>query len=247
MIAHAPPTASASPPEAAHLQAVVRSGGYDYLLALPTKYARDVQKRWPLLLFLHGAAERGTDVWDVARQGVPKLLAGNPSLTEPEAAAARAIGEAFIVVAPQCPLHEVWEDTALLALLDHLDRALHLDASRVYLTGLSLGGFGAWSLAMRHPERFAALVAVCGGGRVRDVTASVTNHAAALRRLGVWAFHGAGDIVVPLAESERMVEALRGAGVREVRFTVYPDAGHDAWTAAFAERELYPWLLQHAR
>jgi predicted peptidase len=228
------------------LRAVTHSAGYHYLLALPEGYTPDPQRRWPLMLCLHGAADRGSDLFAITRQGVPRLLAAPPDLSSAENAAAADVATQFIVLAPQCPHYEVWDNERLLELLDHAHATLRVDAARVYLVGLSMGGFGAWSLGMRHPERFAALVATCGGGRVADVLASVRDRPAELRRLGVWAFHGAKDTVVPVDESQRMIAALEQAGVHDVRLTVYPDAGHDAWSQTFVNRELYAWLLRHA-
>jgi predicted peptidase len=231
----------------ARLQAVSNPSGYDYLLSLPEKSEARPSNQWPLLLFLHGAAQRGSDVWLNTQQGIPRLLAAPEALNPAEQAAAARLAASFIVVAPQCPQLEVWEDATLLALLDQVSTKLELDASRVYLTGLSMGGFGAWSLGMRHPERIAALMPICGGGRLADITTAQPNQKAALQRLGVWAFHGAKDRVVPLEESERMVAALKSIGAGDVQLTVYPDAEHDAWTATYANVAVYDWLLQHAR
>jgi predicted peptidase len=229
----------------ARLQAVTNPSGYDYLLSLPEKYL--ARPRWPLLLFLHGAGQRGADVWLNTQQGLPRLLADPAPLNSAEQAAAAKLASSFIVVAPQCPPLEVWEDNTLLALLDDVSTTLKIDPARVYLTGLSMGGFGAWSLGIRHPRRFAALVPICGGGRVADVTAAQPDRKTALRQLSVWAFHGAKDRVVPLEESERMVAALKLIGAEDVRLTVYPDVEHDAWTAAYANGGVYDWLLTHAR
>ena len=107
----------------------------------------------------------------------------------------------------------------------------------MYLTGLSMGGFGTWTLAAAYPRRFAAIAPICGGGSPKD--------APKLKSLPIWVFHGAQDKTVPLARSEDMVKALKGAGAGEVKFTVYPDAGHDSWTATYDNPELYSWLLAH--
>jgi predicted peptidase len=200
-----------------------------------------------LILFLHGAAERGKQITDVARQGLPKLLWPAPELSPAEIAVARHVAARFVVIAPQCPHYEVWEEEALLRLLDDVSRKFSVDSSRIYLTGLSMGGFGVWLLGLRHPRRFAALVPVCGGGRVADVASAASERLEALRGLGVWAFHGAKDRVVPLEESERMVDALRRATMPDVKFTVYPDCEHDAWSAAYANPEVLAWMLQHRR
>lgn len=241
-----PDSSSPTSQTRAPLRAFTGGSTYDYLLSLPDDYAADTSRSWPLLLFLHGTVPRGSNVWDVTQQGPARLLAGPPELTATERAAAATLSRAFVVVAPQCPQFEVWNDERILALLDHVSAELRLNPARVYLTGLSMGGFGAWSVAMRHPGRFAAVVPVCGGGRVADIAASAHKHPAALARLGVWAFHGARDFVVPLEESERMVDALKLAGARDARLTVYPEVEHDAWTPTYANAEVYAWLLQHA-
>ena len=175
------------------------------------------------------------------------MLVAPLTLTPAERRVAAKIASSFIVLAPQCPQLEVWDDGAVLALLDAIAIQLQVDPARVYLTGLSMGAFGAWSLGMRHPERFAALVPICGGGRLADITSAQRKRKAALRQLGVWAFHGAQDRVVPLEESERMITALKKVGADDVRLTVYPDAGHDSWTSAYATPAVYTWLLKHAR
>lgn len=220
--------------------------GYSYLRWLPAGYDSPADRRWPLLLFLHGAGERGTDVRLVAKHGPPKLLAG-VGLTPGETAAARELGEKFIVISPQCPPEQVWDDDAVLALLDRASTELRVDRTRVYLAGLSMGGYGTWSIGLRNPGRFAAIVPICGGGRTIDLLLSRSSRKAELLALGIWAFHGAQDQTVVLDESERMIRALRKAGATGVQLTVYPEAKHDSWTETFANPELYAWLLRHQR
>lgn len=211
-----------------------RTAKVDYLLFLPKGYDAKAQKQWPLILFLHGAGERGTNVWKVAVHGPPKNVAEHPEFP-------------FIVVSPQCPEGQLWSNDVLLRLLDNIVRKYAVDRSRVYLTGLSMGGYGTWSLGLTHPERFAAIVPICGGGEFISVLLSGSEQAQALKTLGVWAFHGGKDPVVPLEESQRMVDFLKKFGVPDVRLTVYPDAGHDAWTETYKNPELYDWLLKHHR
>ena len=206
-----------------------------------------MNRRWPLILFLHGAADRGSNVIDVARQGLPRLLQENVALSEAEAAVGPEIAETFVVIAPQCAHYEVWNESDLIRLLDTVSAEFSIDPARVYLTGMSMGAFGAWTLGLRQPQRFAALVPICGGGRIADIAAASSREPAILEQLGVWAFHGARDRVVPLEESERMIQELKRVGVRDVKLTVYPDAEHDAWTATYANPELYRWLLAHQR
>ena len=204
----------------------------NYLLFLPKGYDAKAQKRWPLMLFLHGAGERGTNVWKVATHGPPKNVTSRPDFP-------------FIVVSPQCPEGRIWSNDQLLPLLEEIIRTHNVDKSRVYLTGLSMGGYGTWNLGLTYPELFAAIVPICGGGEFISPYLSSRDKPEALRSLGIWAFHGAKDPVVPLAESERMVELSKKLGVREVKLTVYPEAGHDAWTETYKNPEVYEWLLEH--
>src|SRR5712672_346768 len=115
----------------------------NYLLFLPKGYEASAQKRWPLMLFLHGAGERGTNVWKVTTHGPPKLITERPDFP-------------FILVSPQCPEGQVWSNDVLLGLLDEITRKYDVDLSRIYLTGLSMGGYGTWSLGLAYPEKFAA-------------------------------------------------------------------------------------------
>ncbi len=213
---------------------ITRTVTLNYLLYVPRAAASQPEKKWPLILFLHGAGERGSDVWLVAKHGPPKIVREQPDFP-------------FIVVSPQCPAGRTWDNDELLALLDEILATQPVDPTRVYLTGLSMGGYGTWSLGLAHPERFAAIVPICGGGDPIKAMLADPKKAEALRSLAVWAFHGARDPVVKPAESERMVEALRRAGVREVELTMYPEAQHDSWTETYANPRLYEWLLRHQR
>jgi predicted peptidase len=206
----------------------------DYLLFLPKDYNAKLGKRWPLILFLHGAGERGTNVWLVAKHGPPKIVQQNPEFP-------------FIVVSPQCLPDKIWSNETLISLLDDIVSEYAVDTNRVYLTGLSMGGYGAWELGLTYPERFAAIAPICGGGEFITPFLASGKKAEALKSLGVWAFHGAKDPVVPLRESERMVDLLKKIGVKEVKFTVYPDAEHDSWTQTYDNQELYDWFLKHSR
>lgn len=182
---------------------------------------------WPLLLFLHGAGERGGDLERVKAHGPPMRIARGDSLP-------------FIVVSPQCCDGRFgwWDPEALAALLDDIAASYRVDLDRVYVTGLSMGGFGAWALAIAYPDRFAAIAPICGGGDPTRVCA--------LKHVPVWTFHGDADPVVPIERSQVLVDALRACG-GNVRFTVYPGTGHDSWTATYENDELYRWLLSHRR
>ena len=200
----------------------------NYLLYLPENYSNSKQD-FPLILFLHGAGERGDDLSLVKIHGIPKIVEQQKDFP-------------FIAVSPQCPLDRWWVDPwlieALNSLLDDIIATYRVDKSRAYLTGLSMGGFGTWALAMMYPEKFAAIAPVCGGG--------MPWMAFRLKNIPVWAFHGAKDEVVPFQRGEEMVEALRKNG-GNVKFTVYPEAGHDSWTETYNNPELYEWFLQHRK
>lgn len=213
-------------------QVVARTNQLDYLLYLPKNYAADASEKFPLVLFLHGAGERGTDLQKVAVHGPPKMAKGGREFP-------------FILVSPQCPEGQTWDDSVLIGLLNELQSKFRVDPRRIYVTGLSMGGYGTWSLALRHPQYFAAVAPICGGGdRIR---ALLPEQQEALKTLGVWAFHGAKDNVVALSESERMVDALKKAGVTDLQLTIYPEAGHDSWTQAYNEPTFFEWLLKHSR
>ncbi len=195
----------------------------NYLVYLPQEY--DQQESWPLVLFLHGAGERGDNLDLVKRHGPPKLIEAGQHFP-------------FLVVSPQCPKNRWWESYELVALLDEVVEKYNVDEDRVYLTGLSMGGFGSWSLAAYRPERFAAVAPICGGGEP-----FLTRF---LRDLPVWVFHGAKDFVIPIDRSQEMVDALKKRK-GNVKFTIYPDAGHDAWTETYDNPEFFEWMLEQKR
>ncbi len=212
-------------------QEIVKRVQLRYLLWLPTGYDDEAQL-WPVILFLHGSGERGDDLMRVLDYGLPQCLSENLALPA-------------LVAAPQCPLQSDWtlQDDALLALLNELCATYAVDQRRIYLTGLSMGGRGAWRLAASNPERFAALVPICGR-RPDGVRSAETMRL--LCDIPTWVFHGAQDQVVPVEEGDAMVAALRACGA-DVRYTRYPDVGHNAWTPAYAEPELYTWLFDQQR
>lgn len=201
-----------------------------YLLHVPPEPPDEGAAGFPLVLYLHGAGERGSDLSLVKRQGLSRLVEERGDFP-------------MVVASPQCPAGGAWYrfPRLLLALLDELRERDDVDPARVYLTGNSMGGYGTWGLAARHPERFAAIAPICGGGLRTD---GLPDRLPALKSVPVWAFHGARDEVVPPAESQRLVDGLRALG-GEVRFTLYPDLGHDSWTRTYADPALYAWLLSH--
>lgn len=210
-----------------------RTNGLQYLLYLPKNYDSDDTKRFPLVLFLHGSGERGSEVERVAIHGPPKQAKAGKELP-------------FILVSPQCPAEQRWEPETLMALVAFVEKDFRVDTHREYVTGLSMGGYGTWALGARYPEHFAAIAPICGGGeRIHVILGGQKGEA--LKSLGIWAFHGAKDPVVPLEESQRMVSAFSKTGNKDVKLTIYPEAGHDSWTQAYDEPELYTWLLRHLR
>lgn len=205
----------------------------NYLLHLPPGYKANAKQRWPLMIFLHGAGERGTNLSVVAVHGPPKIVKKKPEFP-------------FVLISPQCPPGERWDNETILALLDHAIAKYRVDTNRVYLTGLSMGGFGTWALAVSHPNRFAAVAPICGGGETIPIVLADRRKQEQLKKLPVWAFHGAKDPVVKLEESENMVNALKRIGSRNVELTVYPEATHDSWTETYDNPKLYEWFLSHS-
>ena len=193
-----------------------------YLLVKPEGY--DPQKKYPLILFLHGRGESGDDLERVKIHGPFKKVA--------------ELGLDVLIAAPQCPENEWWDADTLAALTEHLIDDLPVDPDRVYLTGLSMGGGGTWALLAQRPDLFAAAVPICGWGRPAK--------ADQMKRVPIWIFHGAKDNVVATQNSRNMEEALKAVG-GNVRYTEYPEAGHDSWTETYNNPELYDWLLAQRR
>lgn len=195
-----------------------------YLVWMPDPATRPADG-WPLMIFLHGSGERGRNLAKVKAHGPPMY-----------AAAGRRFP--FVLVAPQADDGDSWHSDAIEALRADLVRRLPIDPDRVLMTGMSMGGYGAWNYAVAYPEQLAAAAPVCGIGNVE--------RAARAAQVPVWAFHGARDPVVPIAADREMVDAVREAG-GQVKFTVYNDIGHNAWDRAYADPALYAWLLAQRR
>jgi len=211
-----------------------RSVKMPYLYYLPKDYKSDRNKRWPIMLFLHGAGERGTNLSRVAVHGPLKLV--NQGREFP-----------FIIIAPLCYSKTHWDNAPLLGLLEHVTRQFRADTNRVYLTGLSMGGYETWDLGLAYPETFAAIAPLCGGGNMIDPIVTRNDKPEAFLSLPIWAFHCDGDPTVPLEESTRMVDKLKKLGCAEVKLTVYHSNKHDCWTQAYDTPELYDWFLSHKR
>lgn len=204
---------------------IVRKTTINYLLWLPSDYKKEKSKTFPLLIFLHGSGERGDSLELVKKNGPPSFVENSPDFP-------------FIMVSPQCPIDTRWNTGDLQLMLEKIKHKYRIDPTRIYLTGLSMGGFGTWAWACGYPNQFAAIAPVCGGGDVQ--------FARELKNTPVWAFHGEEDPVVPVKRTIEMVEAVKAIG-GTVRMTIYPGVGHDSWVNAYSEEELYSWLLEHVR
>jgi predicted peptidase len=232
VLAAAPATRAAGQPGVQTPEVFAAAGKQmGYLLYLPADYGKDPAKRWPVILFLHGSGEAGNGTTEVGKTRIH----GPPKIADAEKG---KFG--FVVVSPQNPPKQRWEPAAVKALLDDvLAHYKQADPDRVYLTGLSLGGFGSWATATAYPDAFAAVAPVCGGGN--------PSAADRIKNLPIWVFHGDLDKAVPVDLSVKMVDALKAAGAKDVQFTRYPDKPHDCWTATYENPKLYEWFLSHAR
>lgn len=194
-----------------------------YRTYFPKGY-RKTGKGRPLLLFLHGAGERGSDLVALTKTALPKHIEDG-DLDLP-----------FVTVCPQCPEGSWWDELALEALLNKVIADYNIDESRIYLTGLSMGGRGTWQLANRVSHRLAAIAPICAPFMwVNPVP---------FKRLPMWVFHGVMDSVVPITDSIKMVRMLRNMGCN-VEFTTYANADHDSWTATYTNPKLYEWFMSH--
>lgn len=195
---------------------------YHYLLHVPEDYAKYPDKKWPVIFYLHGRHASGKNLKSVERYGLPYYLMKGKKLD-------------FIVVSPQCPWGKNWaSENWFDPVFDEVAAKLKIDESRVYLIGMSMGGFGTWELANRMPDRFAAISPMCGGGK--------TEWAGRLSKVPTWVFHGTADRQIPIARSETMVKALE-AQHATVKFTRLVNQGHDI-SKEFDNDELYRWLGQ---
>lgn len=221
---HAGAAATEQGPQAGqHVAPALAPDGYPYQLFVPRSASGAREKRWPLMIFLHGSGERGSDIAKVKVHGPPKIAERNPDFP-------------FLLVSPLLPTGEDWDIGKLRAILDHALKTLPVDPARVYLTGLSRGGHASWRWAASEPERFAAVAPVAGRGDPKT--------ACSLSAKPVWAFHGDRDDVVTPEGSFNMVRAIRACGGKP-RLTIYPDLGHNAWDPAYDDPALYYWLLSH--
>jgi len=197
-----------------------------YLVQLPKAYHSKSYEEWPLILFLHGAGEKGHELDIVKRFGPPKI-ADEKDLP-------------FVIVSPQCPFGNRW--TLLIEqLYDILKEVIikyRVDTKRIYLTGLSMGGFGTWAMAIKFPDIFAAIAPVCGG--------SQPQYARKIKHIPCWVFHGENDKVIPVESSREMVYELNNLNAN-IKYTEYKDVGHDSWTPAYNDSELFEWFLEQKK
>lgn len=199
-----------------------------YLLYLPKDY--DPAKKSQMILFLHGRGESYGPLSLVAKWGPPRFAARGDELP-------------YVLVSPQCPGDDSWskptQQKRVIELLDHIVKTDNIDEDHICLTGLSMGGYGSWRMAADHPQRFCAVVPVCGGGDPAD--------ADKLKDSPIWVFHGNQDRAVPFQRSVDMVEAIKKAGGTRIRFTSLEHIGHNCWSATYATPELFDWIRQQTR
>ena len=226
----------------------MNANSYRYQVFVPAQWTPD--EEWPVIFFLHGAGERGDDGVRQLEEGLPEILRETSDFPA-------------VVVMPQCRRRTWWGDPAMeaqaFAALEAAIEEFNGDRSRLYLTGLSLGGYGTWAFGYKYPKKFAALVPVCGGVKSsrrfpvpdwhpakRAPADPYTETARGIGNVPVWAFHGDQDRSVPVEESRKLTEALERAG-GNVRYTEYPGVPHNSWDRAYAEEELIPWLLSQKK
>lgn len=203
-----------------------------YLLYLPKGYGKKPDAKWPTILFLHGMGERGNDLEIVKKHGIPKIVEEKDDFP-------------FVAISSQCHTTYMWTllmDELHALLVDAVQR-YNIDEARIYLTGLSMGGYGTWHLAATYPDIFAAVVPICGG-MIRD--SEFQEKIKVLKDVPIWIFHGAKDEAVPIKNSKEVYNALKKLK-GNVKFTVYPDLGHDSWTKTYDNPDLYKWLLKQKR
>ena len=206
-------------------QTAQEHAGLRYLLHLPAAY--ESRSDWPVILFLHGAGERGRDLDLVTREGLPRVLETLPDFP-------------FVVVSPQEDIRRLWTPEALSAFLDEVAGNYRVDRTRVYVTGLSTGATMALELAIREPARFAAIAAVS--------PTRIPPALCAMKDVPVWIFQNAGDERVPPSRVKKLARELEGCGGSgEVKLTMYPREGHDAWTETYRRQDVYDWMLSHRR
>jgi len=204
-----------------------RSHQLKYLIYLPKDY---LTKKYPLVLFLHGAGERGTNLKDIEIHGLPKLVRNGKKFP-------------FIIIAPQCPLNLWWSDPLPVDLLSKLVNDIvmkyGIHKNNVFCTGLSMGGYGTLALSIKNPKLFSAIIPICGGVDIKNFF-DILN----LKDLPIWLFHGDKDEVIPLENSQSIYKVLKPVN-KNIKLTVYKGVDHNSWDRAYDDNELYKWMLSH--
>lgn len=199
----------------------------EHYIQLPKNYSKEANKKWPLIVFLHGIGERGGTLDDIKNMNHSIPMIAETIKDFP-----------FVTVSPLCPQPYLWRDLpySINNMIDEVISKYKIDTDRIYLTGLSMGGIGTWNMALQFPDKFAAIAPVCGSVDPDKVEK--------LKNLPIWAFHGANDIDVPMYQEQKAVDILKACG-GNIKYTVYPDIAHDSWNYAYPNMELYTWFLQH--
>ncbi|RKS55857.1 dienelactone hydrolase family protein [Gillisia mitskevichiae] len=195
----------------------------DYVLYTPEGY-EDSKEDFPLIVFLHGAGERGGDLSRVGIHGPLKYIREGNAINA-------------VILAPHCPEGTYWQPEQVAGLVKKVITENNIDEKRVYLTGLSMGGYGVWATGGEHPEIFAAMAPICGA-----IYRPIYRNAFHLKEMPIWVFHGALDNVVLPENSNKMVKALKDIG-NDVKYTIYPFANHNSWEETYNNPEFYKWLL----
>jgi predicted peptidase len=208
--------------QAQQLEKISKSG-LKYLEYIPQ--VDEENEEFPLLIFLHGMGERGDDLNRLKVHGPPSFLDNRKDFP-------------FITISPQCPDTIIWNEEILLPFYDEIVEKYPIDKSRIYISGLSMGGYGTWLSICAKPNMFAAAAPICGGGDSEKLIA--------VKELPIWVFHGAKDNITPISRSEKMVNQLKKLG-NVVKFTIYPEANHDSWTQTYANPKLYDWFLSNKK
>ncbi|MCF7364001.1 MULTISPECIES: prolyl oligopeptidase family serine peptidase [Vibrio] len=195
-----------------------------FFVYLPKGY-NERDEKWPLIISLHGSGERGTDLELLKKEGMPKLIE-------------EGVEFPFVMVFPQCEKFSAWEPDRIKLLVDEIVDTYHVDQSRLYLTGYSLGGYGTWATAIKYPDLFAAIAPICGFAMLGDV--------ARLSKIPVWTFHGENDEVMPYKFTEEIANIINKNG-GNAKFTLYSDTGHNCWDEAYKSEDLYNWFTSYKK
>lgn len=202
---------------------ITKNISVNYVLQFPDAYNKE-KHDWPLIVFLHGSGERGDDLSKLSIHGPLKYVENGNKLDA-------------VILAPQCPEKQIWDMDVLSTLIKEIVLKHRINFTRVYLTGLSMGGYGTWELSIKHPEMFAAIAPICG-----RINYTFIENIRKLKDKPIWVFHGGKDEVVPVSNSKRIVKALKNVDA-DPKFTIFPEAGHDSWSKPYSDPEFYAWLL----